>query len=208
MRESLMQKNMLEALAILVHSASEHIKLWSLLLLSELMHNLTTTVTDTRKLRSNRLSSPSLHTYTKTIPTSNSMVIATSSSNLLSSSTKLFSLTFVPDQVEEAVEPLLTADELISSAHDNFKQPESVVAYGSNYGKIRDIYGILMKLFEPSMTAEIRAAAISVVTSSLPVVDLISIIACHRVVDVFYPGDSESETWNESFWQGLIRAST
>lgn len=202
MRESLMQKNMLEALAILVHSASEHIKLWSLLLLSELMHNLTTTVTDTRKLRSNRLSNPSLHTYTKTIPTSNSMVIATSSSNLLSSSTKLFSLTFVPDQVEEVVEPLLTADELISSAHDNFKQPESVVAYGSNYGKIRDIYGILMKLFEPSMTAEIRAAAISVVTSSLPVVDLISIIACHRVVDVFYPGDSESENWNESFLAG------
>lgn len=108
----------------------------------------------------------------------------------------------MPDQVEEAVEPLLTADELISSAHDNFKQPESVVAYGSNYGKIRDIYGILMKLFEPSMTAEIRAAAISVVTSSLPVVDLISIIACHRVVDVFYPGDSESETWNESFLAG------
>lgn len=206
MRESLMQKNMLEVLAVLVHSASEHIKLWSLLLLSELMHNLTDTATSTKKLRPNRLSSPALHSYTKTIPTSNSMVIATSSSNLLTSSTKLFSLTFLSDQIEEVVEPLRTADELVSSAHDNFKQPDSVIAYGCNYGRILDIYGILLKLLEPSMTAEIRAAAISVVTSSLPTVDLVSIVASHRVVDVFYPGDSGSEAWTESFSVGHDRS--
>lgn len=202
-RENLIQRNMLEVLAVLVHSASEHIKLWSLLLLSELMYSLTTIVTDSKKLRSNRLSSPALHSYTKTIPTSNSMVIATSSSNLVNTSSRLFSLTFLPDQIEEIVEPLRSADELVSSAHDNFKQPDSVIAYGSNYGKIRDLYRILIKLLDPSMTAEIRAAAISVITSSLPVVDLISIIASHRVVDVFYPGDSSSEGWDENFSAGL-----
>lgn len=202
MRESLMQKNMIEVLAVLVHSASEHVKLWSLLLLSELMHNLTTIMTNSKKLRSNKLSSPALHSYTKTIPTSNSMVIATSSSNLMNTSSRMFSLTFLPDQIEEVVESLRSADELVSSAHDNFKQPDSVIAYGSNYGRIRDIYGILIKLFDPSMTAEIRAATISVITSSLPVVDLISIIASHRVVDIFYPGDSGSEKWDENFSVG------